>query len=447
MPINIQGVKNVQQKFYSSLVETSNSLALSQLWLVKMDRGSLLNIAEECGRSLDDYEGYIKHWDIFRNVEDTIRTSWFVGETFYMLAQSAVFPGDGVSVSRSGVEQTGMLKGIICDTRSDLSDVTITFLETNQSVADLFFRPWMLLVAHKSLKDQRFRTDIELVCFQKGKVLEDLRMRKSIKLIAAVPTTIDNEELNYTAGKVIERQITFTYNTYNVEADAIVDNVIGIGKRDFDEVANQKQDSIDKVANIQNPLRIKNVPKIRWDTEFDNRNIFKVDQPFTFKPARKVFRDFSKEQMQPSPKLSTAFKTTKDKKNIFLIEEPRIGAKGPGAKKKSLLEMLRDGLQKANQIFNNIKGKAERLRSQVSGGLRLIGQDKLANKVDKGYNKFVKKVQTPIGKVIGTGNRVNEATRRAQEFGKEITTLPGRNNSIQTVKRPVNIIPGPGSIF
>ena len=214
MALNLQGT-NLQRRFYSSLTDTSNSLALSELWLVKIAEADFTSIFnEEIIPKFNFFEG--KKWDFFVKGGQTFQPQWFVGGFYYLLARGCEFPSDGFGISKVGVEQTAMLKGPITNARDDLPNVTITFLETNQSVADFILRPWALMVGHKSLKYLPLRKDIELVCLQKGGTENTLRVRKKFVLEKAAPISVDLEEYNYTAGEVKLRQVKFVYNRYHI---------------------------------------------------------------------------------------------------------------------------------------------------------------------------------------------------------------------------------------
>jgi len=220
MPIVIDGITKIQQKFFHSLMATSNSLALSQLWLVGISVDDMRAIDTQCEDKLKLYEGATHKWDIFNDSKLTFSDRWFIGNTFYMLAQTVRFPGDSLSVSHVGVNQSGALKGLIGENRNDLPNVTIAFLETNQSVGDLFFRPWMITLGFKSLKYQKLRKPVKLLSYQKDGVSAPLKLRKTITLEACAPITIDSEEYNYTGDKVIRREIEFVYNRYYIDATA-----------------------------------------------------------------------------------------------------------------------------------------------------------------------------------------------------------------------------------
>ena len=78
----------------------------------------------------------------------------------------------------------------------------------------------MVLVGHMSLKNFDIRIPrIELACFQKMGFGESLKKRKGFLLEYAAPVNIDTEEYNYTADKLIDRQIQFAYTKYTVEAE------------------------------------------------------------------------------------------------------------------------------------------------------------------------------------------------------------------------------------
>lgn len=205
--------------FSTDGTNSGNSIALSQLWLVKISQEDMANVFEdEIQPFFRDFEG-IK-WDFYNDAPKVFQPHWYAGGEYYFLAQGCVFPGDSLTSAKVGVNQTGMLKGPINEMRNDLSSVTITFHETNQSTADLFFRPWAIMVGHKSLKHMPLRKDIELICLQKGGKENTLKVRKRVVLEKACPIEVDPEEYNYTGGKLIQRQVQFVYNRYHIIADA-----------------------------------------------------------------------------------------------------------------------------------------------------------------------------------------------------------------------------------
>lgn len=220
--INIDDT-DVIAKFWNALTSSSNNLALSQLWLVTIPRQEFSKLDNIFLMNLKNYEGWIGKWDIFSDSADTYHPRAFLdANNFYATARGVSFPGDSLNIGYVGSSQTGLLKAPIVTERADLPQVTITFLETNQSVADLFFRPWMIMLGHWSLKEQLLRTNITLTCFQKsGKpnAGNSLIRRKVFVLEQAAPVYIDTEEYNYTADKVIDRQIKFVYSRYHVIAN------------------------------------------------------------------------------------------------------------------------------------------------------------------------------------------------------------------------------------
>ena len=156
MPIKIGSTTNIQQHFYNSLTSTTNNLGLSQLWLVGISQSDLQAINTINSTLLNRYEGDTHPWNIFTDAAKALETIWFIGGTYYILAESVTFPGDSLTVSRAGVDQTGALKGLIGEQRNDLSNITISFLETSQSIADLVFRPWMITWGLKVLNFKHY---------------------------------------------------------------------------------------------------------------------------------------------------------------------------------------------------------------------------------------------------------------------------------------------------
>lgn len=213
MPIKLSGMAaSLPEKFYNSLINTTNSLALNQLWLVRFDPNQLLSILSYINKNLQGFEG--NKWEFNKGALRSLEDSWFAGN-YYLMAQGVNFPGDGISVSRQGLNMSGTLRGPVMENRNELPIVTVTFLETNQSITDFFFRPWIIMAGHRGLKDPKLRIDGELVCFQKGG-LGALVLNKTFSLNRMIPINTNDEEYNYSGSKVIMRPVQFVYNRYAV---------------------------------------------------------------------------------------------------------------------------------------------------------------------------------------------------------------------------------------
>ncbi len=244
---------SIHQSFWNALTENgSDSLALSQLWLCGISKDNLRNIIGIINNNINQYENDSWEVDVGSVVLndskwDSVTPASSTGDV-YLLSRGVSFLGDGINVSRVGVSQIGAHKGLISDGRTELSTVNITFLETNVSFADGVLRPWSVLVGYRSLKDQSLRCDIELFALEKWELTQPFKVRKSIVLKNAVPVSIDAEEYNYTGDKLIERQIQFAFDRYEL--------------RIYPTVSNETQNS-----GIQ----------IEWDKNIDNTDSSSID--------------------------------------------------------------------------------------------------------------------------------------------------------------------------
>jgi len=220
MAISIGNVE-LHKKFWGNLSRFSNTYALSQFWLV----GFPVSYINQINTIIqDNFSNYEPQWNL-NSSWISFDERWFVGGTYFLIARGIQLPGDAIEVQRTGVSQSGNIKGLIGIQRTDLPIVNITFMETNQSFVDCFLRPWCILTGHMSLKQFDLRmADISLDCFQKRVVGGDLELRKSIILQQAVPVSIDTEELNYTGDKIIDRQIQFAYTKYILDAPKATDD-------------------------------------------------------------------------------------------------------------------------------------------------------------------------------------------------------------------------------
>jgi hypothetical protein len=385
MGTNISGLNSgLHQVFWDRLTKTSNTYALSQLWLVGMDQANLLTILSFLHKHFEDYE---PNWEIVDHIF-SLNDNWFVGSNYYLLARGVTFPGDSIEVSRTGVGQSGNIKGLIGTHRTDLPMVNITFLETNQSFADLFLRPWAILTGHMSLRETELRMpEIELVCFQKDGFENPLKVRKRVILKDAVPINIDNEEYNYTGDKIIDRQINFAYTKYIIKAE--------VGKDDITKtLVNQITDTLYPPQDSEHP---NNIQPINRPTP--NTNSVDTLQPHA--PVAQSTRVIDK--ILPPPQAN--------------IPKPE--------QEKSLLEQVKGVLDTAEGMYNTVKGKVENIKTDVARVISVIPGEagvKATQAVNKAYNT-VQQGLGKVGDVISTGQRIEGAAESAQSLGKEITTL------------------------
>lgn len=241
MPIIVQGDnKSIHSRFLTTLMSNSDSLALSELWLCTISINSLRNIGDKILGQIGLYEDLtwsprqdainsaVLHPKNFANLTPLI------GDTsVYMFARGITFISDGLQADRVGSNQVGALKGLTINGRLDMNAANITFLESNISFVDGFIRPWSVLVGHRSLKDGSLRCDIGLHSLEKWDLYEPLRVRKSMILKNAVPSNVDQEEMNYTGGNVMNRNVQFVFDRYQLYVNPEIEGTtIGTKKSD-----------------------------------------------------------------------------------------------------------------------------------------------------------------------------------------------------------------------
>lgn len=281
MPIRLQGndQSSIHKHFFNALMgANSDSLALSQLWVCTINSRALNRIGEEIYNYKDRYEDHT--WNT-PDGQAAVNASVLAPKNFsfltpelgdgsiYLLAQGVSFIADGLDVSRVGVEQSGSTKGLIVNRRLDLNATTVTFLESNVSFVDGFVRPWSALVGHRSLKCASLRCDIAFHCLEKWSLYEPLKIRKTMLFKNAVPIAIDQEELNYSADKVILRQVQFAFDRYEMcvhpalnnttptaqEMEKLIKDQLGnTATTSHKSILNKAQDALATVNNTVNKV-------------------------------------------------------------------------------------------------------------------------------------------------------------------------------------------------
>ena len=249
MAITVTGSKyiSLHGSFWNALTKNSDSLALSQLWLCGIDKDILTSIINVVNTNINNYEQ--GSWGNTKKIGDVILNdaNWDSADpaatagSIYLLTRGVSFAGDGIGASRVGSQQTGAHKGLISEGRTELTTTTITFLETNVSFVDGILRPWSVLVGYRSLKDQSLRCDIELFALEKWEPGSPLKVRKTMVLKNAVPVNVDAEEHNYSGDKLIDRQVQFAFDRYEMRVYPAVTEIGGVDATGIDYIEKNPQ--------------------------------------------------------------------------------------------------------------------------------------------------------------------------------------------------------------
>ena len=152
-----------------------------------------------------------------------------------LFANGVTIPGDGSTSARVGADGNGLHGGLlttpILKGRKDLTNLEITFLETNASFVDFVMRPWAVAVAQYGLftrapnDPQNFKTTITISYLRKDKSAGDNDdERKIIKFKDVAPIEVQGYETAYGAtGKGVDMRTVktvWTYSTYSIEYPA-----------------------------------------------------------------------------------------------------------------------------------------------------------------------------------------------------------------------------------
>lgn len=193
--------------FLNQLLQTANSIPIQSQWLIVIEKLPALGMHT----SLDEkVEG---DWDLYNSMAINTQAAYHTRKGC-LFAQSVNIPGDGLDVAQYGSDQTTYLKGWITNSRSGFEKLMTVFLETDVSFTDFILRPWMIVAGRKSLKKDTLKTTITVYNLTKGR--SGMTPRKIITYHGCTPVKIDTEEYNYTGNKVIERQVQWSYNYYEI---------------------------------------------------------------------------------------------------------------------------------------------------------------------------------------------------------------------------------------
>lgn len=209
---------NIYEQFLYRLLFSSNSIPLQSQWFMLINELPKPGSSNHLIKELNRYT--VEDWEIEDGYKEGISDEFHNKSNGCIFAQAVVLPGDGITVTRQGSENTGYLRGLTGSGRKNFEELTTSFLDTNTSFTDFVLRPWVALVGYKSLKDQTLKSTITIFNLKKTGAGNPLRPRKTTTFHNCVPTSIDSEEYNYLGDKIIQRKVTWSYDYYIVKTES-----------------------------------------------------------------------------------------------------------------------------------------------------------------------------------------------------------------------------------
>ena len=230
---NIPGVPLISTRDYFLLQLQSwlTALPLQTQWIAIIDSFPY-SLRTELLQGLERTDGGKKGYDI--NQARAILTSYpFQKVIGCVFAQGAQIPGETLSIKDVSVDNNrGFIPGIVSDMRAGYSGnpLGLDFLETNTSIIDFVFRPWVMLASHygmvarkgdrPGLKDfYNVKSNITLLCYTRSYQNVSQIPRKVFTYYNVVPTLVNPIQLDYNAEptQATAYQVDFTYTNYTVQ--------------------------------------------------------------------------------------------------------------------------------------------------------------------------------------------------------------------------------------
>ena len=230
---NIPGVPLISTRDYFLLQLQSwlTSIPLQTQWIAVIDSFPYA-LRTELLQSLERTDGSKKGYDIDR--ARAVLTSYpFQKVIGCVFAQGAQIPGETLSIRDVSVDNNrGFIPGIISENRTGYAGnpLRLDFLETNTSIVDFVFRPWVMLASHYGMvarpgdmpgtKDFfNVKSNITLLCYTRSYQNISQIPRKVFTFYNVVPTLINNFNLNYESepSDATAYSVNFTYTNYTVQ--------------------------------------------------------------------------------------------------------------------------------------------------------------------------------------------------------------------------------------
>jgi len=222
------------------LSQWPSTVALASQWFVTFNLQSVDALNNDpAGRvSLMDSKGY-QPWQISPDVISKLTSKEYqeVAECMSgcVFARAVSIPGESVSVEHKGLDYAGYQGPATAGSRAKFKAISMNLLETNASFIDFVIRPWLVLVGHYGLvarapgspKNVKC-SHMDIIQFAKGGVdpasnsengyyrSQAPVLRKLVRFFNVVPTNIGDKELNHSQEGMVERSVSFAYDSYSV---------------------------------------------------------------------------------------------------------------------------------------------------------------------------------------------------------------------------------------
>lgn len=223
---------NFREQYVAQLGEWDFGIPLKFLWFVEietipgyvssasMSQHEPVNKTQSAagGTNTDNMDV----WDIDDTKKDITKKQYMETKAGCILAQGVVLPGEQFNTDTVTINNNmGFLPGLISGNRDAPTELTVQFRETNASLPDMVFRPWIELTSHMGLvarkeDSKNIKTNMRVIQLAKTGPSNDLIRRKTWSFYNCVPVGIDGAELTYDENEIKLYNVRWRYTHYGI---------------------------------------------------------------------------------------------------------------------------------------------------------------------------------------------------------------------------------------
>lgn len=230
---NIPGVPLISTRDYFLLQLQSwiTSIPLQTQWIAVIDSFPAA-LRTNILQNLERVDGARRGYDIDK--AKSLLTSYpFQKVIGCVFAQGAQIPYEKCRVDDAIIENNrGFIPGIISTNRLGYADnpLRLSFLETNTSIVDNIFRPWIMLASHYGQVARpgdvpgyksplNVKSNITLLCYSRSYQNISQIPRKVYTFYNVVPTDVLNIQFDYAnePDRALAYEVNFSYTNYTIE--------------------------------------------------------------------------------------------------------------------------------------------------------------------------------------------------------------------------------------
>lgn len=254
---------NLLQEFMQKALQTELAPALNELWVFQIDQfqdKTAIELIKTFSRLDDTVQRGTSYNEAIERGYALIEMAGKGTPASCMFISAVNIPGMGLTTERdTSMSSLGVIGGMVSKGRNYPSVFTVMVNDGVFSMVDGFFRPWMLAVSAKSIKNKALKTILTCVHFERDG--DKFSERKRYTFRGCCPIDIKGTETTYTASSNPKQlQIDFMFDSMTTD----------VTYKPYDSKKHNSEDELEK--KLQTSVQTKSPVVLEVQGNANNEN-------------------------------------------------------------------------------------------------------------------------------------------------------------------------------